>query len=274
MATYVIGDVQGCVKTLSLLLSEISFKPNVDKVIFAGDVVNRGPNSLATLRLIISLGDSAQMVLGNHDLYLLMCACGGRNIRTKDTFGDVISAKDADQILLWLAQQPLILNYENFTIVHAGLLPQWSISQALALGNNFSDALKSAWQISNLNAAKKLFIEIWDDEPNAWTNWLTEIEKLRVTVNAMTRIRSVTKKGKMNFFDKGEIADLSTGYFPWFEIPDRQSRHRQIICGHWSALGLMINDDVAHIDTGCVWGRKLTALQIPNRKIFQVDYCD
>lgn len=274
MTTFVIGDVQGCIRSLHTLLAKINFKLGVDKLIFAGDLVNRGNYSLETLRFIISLGSNARTVLGNHDLYMLSCACGGRQMRAKDTFAEVFSAKDSEELLLWCAHQPLIIQDQGFTIVHAGLLPQWTIAEALILGENFSNKLKSIWQTYDLSLAKQFFIDIWDNEPSVWSDNLSEIEKYRITVNAMTRIRAVNKKGKMNFSEKGEVADLSDGYYPWFEIASRQSQKSQIVCGHWSALGLMLSGDVSHIDTGCVWGRKLTALQIPERKVYQVSFCD
>lgn len=273
MTTYVIGDVQGCSKTLYSLLAEIEFQQEHDKLIFAGDLVNRGPHSLETLNFVMSLGKSACCVLGNHDLYMLMCACGGRDIRAKDTFADVLLSGKREHILNWLICQPLILQEENYTIVHAGLLPQWTVDYALNLGEKFSQKLKSIWDFNNLKVAKKFFSEIWDNAPNYWDINLSEIEKYRVTVNAMTRMRFLDRKARMDFSEKAGLAKTEN-LIPWFNYPNRQSQNQQIICGHWSAVGLKLTTDVALIDSGCVWGRKLTALRLPDRQIFQVSYCD
>jgi bis(5'-nucleosyl)-tetraphosphatase (symmetrical) len=270
MSTFVIGDVQGCFDTLQVLLSQIGYASDKDTLIFAGDMVNRGPKSLDTLRAIIALGSRARCVLGNHDLYLLMCACGGRPIRPKkDTFEDVLHAPDASAILLWLAQQPLMLQADGHVIVHAGLLPQWSIATAQSLADAFSSALKAVWNPSDLRHAKAFFESLWSDFPNQWRDNLSPTEKFRVTVNAMTRLRMLDTNGGMDFSQKTELDKAPAGYIPWFRAPNRQSQGTPLVCGHWSTLGLMIGVEVSHIDTGCVWGRQLTALRLPDRVYYQ-----
>jgi len=263
MATYAIGDSQGCVQALQRLLDEIRFDASRDRLWLVGDLVNRGPDSLATLRFVMALGDCAVVVLGNHDLHLLTVAEGLEKLRRDDTLEEVLAAPDREELLAWLRHRPLMHYEGEFAMVHAGLLPPWSISRALELAAEVETALRS-------ESYRSFLAKMYGNRPARWTEALTGYDRLRVVVNAMTRLRLCTADGTMEFDHKGQLKSLPEGYVPWFEAPNRRSQDTPIICGHWSALGLLARDNLVALDTGCLWGRRLTALRLEDRKIFQI----
>lgn len=264
MATYAIGDVQGCYDSLCRLLERCCFDPASDRIWLVGDLVNRGPRSLETLRLIKSLGPAALTVLGNHDLYLLMVAEGGAKFRAKDdTLQAIFDAPDAAELMLWLRQQPLCHTEDNFCMVHAGLLPQWTADKARALAREVEAALQGP-------DYAKFIRNLWGSEPAAWSDDLSGWPRLRAIVNAMTRMRFCTAAGVMEFKAKGKLANAPGGYLPWFDVPDRQSADSVLVTGHWSALGLKITPNLLALDSGCLWGGELSALRLEDRTLFQV----
>lgn len=265
MATYAIGDIQGCYDALRRLLDVCAFDPAHDRLWLVGDLVNRGPKSLKTLRYIKALGSAAQTVLGNHDLYLLMVAEGGAKFRGKDdTIQGILDAKDRDALLDWLRHQPLCYTEGEFCMVHAGLLPQWTAAQASALSREVEAALQG-------DAYREFVLNLWGSEPAGWSDELAGWERLRVIVNAMTRMRFCTPDGIMEFKTKGELVNAPPGHLPWFDAPNRQSVDSVLITGHWSALGLQVTPNRLALDSGCLWGGHLTALRLEDRQVFQVD---
>jgi bis(5'-nucleosyl)-tetraphosphatase (symmetrical) len=263
MATFAIGDVQGCYEEFRRLLDLIRFDRTKDKLWLVGDIVNRGPDSLLVLRYVKALDEAAVMVLGNHDLHLLMVAEGCGKMNRNDTLKDILAAPDRDELLCWLRRQPLLYANGNYVMVHAGLLPSWSIGLAAQLAKSVEDVLRGS-------RFRELCAHMYGNQPDHWDESLEGYERLRVVINAMTRMRVCTPDGKMNFAHKGSEKDIPPGYVAWFEAPDRASREATIICGHWSALGLKITDNVMALDTGCLWGGSLTAIRLEDRKVFQV----
>ena len=259
MATYAIGDVQGCGDELEALLSMLPFDAARDRLWFVGDLVNRGPKSLAALRRVHALGERAVVVLGNHDFHLLRLAEGHARNRADDTLDEVLAAPDAPRLLEWLRRRPLMHAEGGYAMVHAGLLPQWSIEQALALAREVEGALRGPRHREFLRA-------LYGAEPRAWRDALAGWDRLRVIVNAMARMRFCTPTGEMDVAATGR--DAPPGYRPWFEL--RPAREQPIICGHWSALGLKLTDKLAALDTGCVWGGSLSALRLEDRRLFQL----
>jgi bis(5'-nucleosyl)-tetraphosphatase (symmetrical) len=277
MATYVIGDVQGCFRALQRLLDQLRFDESDDRLWFVGDLVNRGPDSLATLRFVQALGDTAVSVLGNHDLHLLAVAEGFEKLKRDDTLEEVLTASDRDELLEWLRHRPLMhvqpdLRAEvpgmaasegGYTMVHAGLLPSWTVAQALELAAEVEAALRAA-------SYRSFLAGMYGNRPERWSDALTGLERLRVIVNAMTRLRLCTADGAMEFEHKGRPTHPPPGYMPWFEVPGRRSADTTIVFGHWSALGLVQQPNVFGLDTGCLWGRRLSALRLDDRRVFQV----
>ena len=264
MATYAIGDIQGCFASLSRLLEHCAFDPAQDKLWLVGDLVNRGPRSLETLRFVRNLGSAAITVLGNHDLTLLMAAEGFGKRGKGDTFDELLAAPDRDELLHWLRHQPLCHVEWGYCLVHAGLLPQWTVSRARELAAEVESALAGPdW--------REFMANMWGSEPASWQDELEAWPRLRVIVNAMTRMRFCSPEGVMDFRIKGEVAKAPEGYIPWFEVPGRRSAESVLITGHWSALGLKIMPNLLAIDSGCLWGGALTAIRLEDRAIFQVD---
>ena len=265
MSTYAIGDIQGCHQSFLNLLTHCGFDPARDRLWLVGDLVNRGPHSLATLRFVKSLGDAAITVLGNHDLYLLMIAEGVEKRRGKDdTLDEILAAPDRDELLAWLRRQPLCHIEDNYCLVHAGLLPQWTAAQARALASEVEDLLQG-------DRYHETLAHMWGSEPAQWSDDLTGWDRMRVIVNAMTRMRFCSPQGAMEFQTKGEVADAPAGYLPWFEVPGRKSAGTVLVTGHWSALGLRVEPNLLALDSGCLWGRHLTAVRLEDRQVFQVD---
>ncbi|SEL59458.1 symmetrical bis(5'-nucleosyl)-tetraphosphatase [Nitrosovibrio tenuis] len=263
MATFAIGDLQGCYSEFRQLLELICFDRTKDRLWLVGDIVNRGPDSLSTLRFVKELGKAAVMVLGNHDLHLLMVAEGCARMHRNDTLEDILAAPDRSELLDWLRHRKLLHVDGNYVMVHAGLLPSWSVEKASTLAEAVENALRS-------KHFSKLCLHMYGNQPDRWDERLEGYERLRVVINAMTRMRVCTPDGKMDFTHKGLVKDTPSGYMPWFEIPNRASREATIICGHWSALGLRIQPNLIALDTGCLWGGCLTAVRLKDRKVFQV----
>lgn len=268
MATYAIGDVQGCFDELTALIKNIAFDPGSDHLWFVGDLVNRGPKSLETLRWIKALGDTAVTVLGNHDLHLLAAYAGVKPISETNGLHSVLQADDAEDLIDWLRYRPLI-HYDSdldVAMVHAGLFPQWEIKEALSLARETEAVLRST-------RYKDFLCNMYGNQPNRWRKTLGGWERLRVITNGFTRIRYCDEKGVMSFSDKGAPGTQSSGMHPWFEISSRKSKDTTILFGHWSALGFHIGHNVIAIDTGCLWGGALTAVKIdnPEKTTFKVE---
>ena len=264
MATYAIGDVQGCYDPLMRLLERAGYDERRDVLWFVGDLVNRGPQSLQTLRFVSNLGGRAVTVLGNHDLALLVIAEGMKQPHAGDTFGEILAAPDREELLAWLRRRPLMHAAQGYAMVHAGLLPQWSVAQALALARDVERELSGA-------GYRDFLRRMYGNQPVLWREDLAGYERLRIVVNAMTRMRLVTAGGAMEFSHKLGLAGLPPGYLPWYDAPGRASRGTPILFGHWAALGLLLRDDVVGLDSGCVWGRSLSALRLEDRRLFQCE---
>ncbi len=258
MATYAIGDIQGCFDALQQLLEQIRFDPDNDQLWFTGDLVNRGPKSLETLRFVKQLGEQAITVLGNHDLHLLAIDAGYSKLhKGSDTLVPVLTAPDKGELLEWLRYRPL-LHFDaglNTAMLHAGLPPQWDISQAQQHANEIETVLRG-------NKWRSFFKHMYGNQPNRWSEELQSRDRLRFIVNCFTRLRYCTTNGKIDFREKGKPGTQPPGLLPWFEIPSRKSQDTRIIFGHWSTLGLCQTDNICAIDTGCLWGGSLTAVQL------------
>jgi len=259
MATFAIGDVQGCADELCELLLRANFDASRDRAWFVGDLVNRGPKSLDVLRLVRDLGDAATVVLGNHDFHLLRLAEGLGGPRAGDTLQAVLDAPDAGALLEWLRHRPLMHVAHGYAMVHAGLLPQWSIDRAHALAHEVEAELRGA-------AHRDFLRHLYGSEPRAWRDELRGIDRQRVIVNAMARLRFCTPQGEIDLDATGDRAPL--GYRPWFEL--RPAGEMPIVCGHWSVLGLKLTPQLIALDSGCVWGGRLSALRLEDRTLFQV----
>jgi len=258
MATYAIGDVQGCFDELQALLAKCQFAKR-DRLWFVGDLVNRGPKSLDVLRFVRDLGAGAVVVLGNHDLHLVTQHEGFERKRKDDTFDDVLEAKDAGELVGWLRTRPMMHAADGYAMVHAGLLPQWSIEKALALGKEVETALAA-------DDYRQFLKQMYGSKPEEWSDSLTGWDRLRVIVNSMTRMRFCTRQGRMEFHAKG--AKPQAGYLPWYET--RPAKETPIVFGHWSQLGLRLDPRISCLDSGCVWGGSLSALRLEDRVLYQV----
>jgi bis(5'-nucleosyl)-tetraphosphatase (symmetrical) len=255
---YAIGDVQGCDEELRALLKSIGFSADRDRLWFVGDLVNRGPDSLGTLRLVHSLRDNAIVVLGNHDLHLLARAQGLARRRKSDTLDEVLAASDRDRLLDWLISRPLAYAEGEDLMVHAGLVPQWSVPLTLRLAAEVAHALT--------HAPRKLFEHMYGNEPGSWDENLAGYERLRFTINVLTRLRVCTADGRIDVGIKGEPPPPPAALRPWFEHRERKSKDARVIFGHWSALGLVQRSGVVGLDTGCVWGGALTAFDLDRER--------
>jgi bis(5'-nucleosyl)-tetraphosphatase (symmetrical) len=257
MALYAIGDVQGCDAELGALLGAIRFSADRDRLWFVGDLVNRGPDSLAVLRRIRALGDAASVTLGNLDLHLLAVAFGSARTRSDDTLDETLAAPDRDALLEWLAGRPLFHEDPalNVCMFHAGLAPQWDLTLARQCAREFEHALR--------RDPEKLFDPLYGDRPDRWEDALEGEQRLRFIVNCFTRLRYVDREGRLVLRVKGSPKKSETKLLiPWFEAPAARWRGPRMIFGHWSTLGFFSNADVTGLDTGCVWGGTLTALQL------------
>lgn len=265
MTTYAIGDVQGCFHAFNDLLGAIAFDRSKDRLWLVGDIVNRGAGSLEMLRWCFANRDVVQIVLGNHDLHALVVANGVVRLKKHDTLAPLLAAPDADELLDWLRHQPLMVRENDMVMVHAGLLPGWTVEQALEYASEVETALQAEDYIAFLE-------QMYGNEPSAWDDALTGYDRLRVITNAMTRLRICDVAGDMEFAFKGELDTIPEGFMPWFDVPDRQNQDHTIIFGHWSALGLQHRNNVHALDTGCLWGGHLTALNLETKAVTQVPY--
>ena len=263
MATYAVGDIQGCYHELEQMLGLIQFDNEKDRLWLVGDLVNRGADSLAVLRLVKSMGDAAITVLGNHDLHLLAVAAGVAELHHSDTLDEILAAPDRDELLAWLRRQRMLHVQDNFVLLHAGLLPGWTVQQAQSVAHEVEQALRGDDYIPFLE-------KMYGNTPHHWDDALTGYNRLRVITNALTRMRICTAQGEMQFKFKGEAGDVPEGYLPWFDVPQRASAEATVVFGHWSALGLLVKPNVIALDTGCLWGGDLTAIRLEDRKLFQV----
>jgi bis(5'-nucleosyl)-tetraphosphatase (symmetrical) len=256
MARWAIGDLQGCCDELEELLARIHFSPDRDRIWFVGDLVNRGPQSLKTLRLVRALGANALCVLGNHDLHLLAVALVGAKLRKSDTLSDVLTAPDREPLIEWLLHCPLAHYEPHFgdLLVHAGVVPQWSAVLTMELAQEVELALR--------RDARGLLAAMYGDEPDHWQQRLLGMDRLRFTVNVLTRMRFLHTDGRIDLKQKGKPESAHKHLIPWFKAPNRETGNLRIIFGHWSALGLHREHNILGLDTGCVWGGSLTAANL------------
>lgn len=264
MTTFAIGDLQGCCPKLTELLERIQTVCPDPKLIFVGDLVNRGPKSLATLREVRALGKSANAVLGNHDLHLLAVANGIRKAHRSDTLDDILAAPDRDELLDWVRNLPLALYEDGHLLVHAGVLPQWTTEKTLALAHEVETALRGPGWVDFLK-------EMYGNQPSKWDDSLTGSDRLRCIINALTRIRFCTEDGTMDLTASKGVETELPGYMPWFDVPGRKTEDVTVVFGHWSTLGLTMRPNLISLDTGCLWGGKLTAVSLGDRRVIQVD---
>jgi bis(5'-nucleosyl)-tetraphosphatase (symmetrical) len=253
---YAVGDVQGCAPSLKALVKKLPKKSNL---IFLGDLVNRGPDSLGALRQLKSLQESgrAECILGNHDLHLLAIDAGLRNTKGLDTVDAILKAPDRKELIHWMRNRPMALSNGKVLTVHAGVLPQWDLQQTIECAQEVEKALRS-------KSYKEFLANMYGNTPNKWSNSLKGYERLRLITNALTRMRFCTPSGQMEFESKEGLENGPKGYIPWFNVPKRKTTDTLIYFGHWSTLGLLRRSNVIGLDTGCVWGGKLTALEIAN----------
>ncbi len=261
MATYVIGDVQGCFGSLMALLETLRFSPVHDRLWFTGDLVNRGPRSLETLRFVRDLGDRAVTVLGNHDLHLLGVAYGSRRLRAGDTLTDVLEAPDRDDLIAWLRHRPLLHRDADHavTMVHAGLPPQWTLGAAQICAAAVESELRGA-------GIKDLMRQMSGSQCDSWSASLPCAEQLGYTVNCLTRMRYCDAAGRLELREKGPPESQSAPWLPWFAVPGRLHTSETLVFGHWASLGVCNEPGVHALDTGCVWGGALTALCLETRE--------
>lgn len=260
MSTYVLGDLHGCHTELVHLMESLSFTPERDQLWLVGDLVNRGPDSLACLREVMALGNSARCVLGNHDLHLLVAARGGGKLGKNDTLDGVLSAVDREALLDWLMQQPLALASGNTLMVHAGILPDWHLVDALHFSDEVTAALGS-------ESGGMVLRHLYGNQPDRWDPQLEGMERLRCLVNVMTRMRFINAQGRLDFTANKTIDSAPVGYAPWFQFPRADEAH--LVFGHWAALqghAPQAASDVDALDTGCAWGGALTALELDTGK--------
>lgn len=255
MSCYWVGDIQGCDEPLGRLLEMIDFSPSRDRLVVLGDLINRGPSSLAVLRRLMALGGSVQCVLGNHDLHGLAVASGIRRSGSTDTLDEVLQASDRAACLAWLRQQALALWSDGVLSVHAGVLPSWSVTQTLALAHEVEMVLQGPDWLDFLG-------QMYGNTPAAWHDDLQGVERLRVVVNALTRLRFCSPCGEMEFDTKEGAASAPTGFMPWFEVPGRRTAGITVAFGHWSTLKQPARSDVWALDSGCVWGGCLSAMRL------------
>jgi len=262
MALYAIGDLQGCYKEFRALLKQFAFDPVRDSLFLVGDLVNRGPDSLSVLRWVYAHREAVRIVLGNHDLRLLAAHAGLVKLKDKDTLAPVLAAQDAGPLLGWLRRQPLARRHGAYLFVHAGVLPAWTPDDVLALAAEVSGHLAGEHHTKLLAALHGTAPPFWRDDLQGW-------DRLKVIVHVLTRLRMLGDEGRLDADYSGLLVNAPSHLHPWFDAPERCNRHVKVVCGHWSALGLLARDDVIALDTGCVWGGMLTAVRLDDGKIFQ-----
>jgi bis(5'-nucleosyl)-tetraphosphatase (symmetrical) len=259
MAIYAIGDIQGCYDEFEVLLAQLRFDPARDRLWITGDLVNRGPRSLDVLRRVKGLGSTAITVLGNHDLHLLAATLApGEPLKPDDTLGEIFEAPDRDELLTWLRSLPMLHHDAalGYTMIHAGLPPQWDLATAQSCAAELEQTLRDDAR------SLRLFTHMYGDRPNCWSEDLHGLERLRFITNCLTRLRFCRTDGSLELKFKGKVESAPAGVVPWFRAPQRRSRDLRIVCGHWSALGYHDDDGVLSIDAGCVWGGKLCAVRL------------
>lgn len=270
MKTYAIGDLQGCAHEAQVLLNRIADQADGPaRILFVGDLINRGPDSLAALRRVAALwketGGQVDALLGNHDLHLLAVACGAQQRSRSDTLDAILAAPDRDALIDWLRQRPMAIMAEGHLLVHAGVLPQWDAAQTMALAAEVEAALRGPDWAGFLG-------QMYGNTPDRWDDSLRGVERLRCIVNALTRMRLCSADGVMDFKEKESAqAPAGSNLLPWFEVPGRRAAGQPIVFGHWSARGLVLRADVIGLDSGCVWGGKLTAFCLNDRSVLEVD---
>jgi bis(5'-nucleosyl)-tetraphosphatase (symmetrical) len=252
---YLVGDLQGCADAFERLLAAIDFSASRDRIYVLGDLVNRGPASLATLRRLRGLGDAATCVLGNHDWHLLAVAAGVRPRHRTDTLDDILDAPDRGAWLEWVRQRRMAVFEHGWLMLHAGVVPQWDPAAVLDLAGALETALRE-------RPARVFLAAMFGNEPARWSDSLTGDERLRFTLNVLTRARFVAADGTLEFTTKDGAGAAPPGFHPWFDAPGRRTAGVPIAFGHWSTLGLVEREDLLGLDTGCVWGGKLTAVRI------------
>ena len=263
MATYAVGDIQGCYLEFRSLLDAIGFNAKRDRLWLVGDLVNRGPGSLDTLRYVRGLGDAAITVLGNHDFHLLRLAAGYGTAHQSDTLAAVLEAPDRDELIDWLGQQKLAHREGRWLMIHAGLVPQWTGDRTIELAREIEAVLRSD--------ERAVFLErLYGDKPDGWDDSLQGFDRWRVIVNALARLRFCTDDGRMEFREKRGAAFAPPGYKAWFEHAHRKTSDHIVISGHWSTQQLMLTPSVWMLDSGCLWGGALTAVRLEDRRVFQV----
>jgi bis(5'-nucleosyl)-tetraphosphatase (symmetrical) len=256
MANYLIGDIQGCNLTLGKLLQTIDFSPSTDTIYLLGDLINRGPDNVGVLRRLMALGSSAKSILGNHDLHFLSVEKGIKSPKKGDTIQDILNAHDRADLTLWLRQQPLALVASDYLLVHAGVHPMWSTEQTLEFAREVHDILIAP-------DYEEFLIQMYGNEPSTWSDDLAGMDRLRLIVNVLTRMRFCSPEGQLNFNAKSSLTQGPEGFLPWFEIRGRKTEQQHIGFGHWSTAGGTEKNHVVCLDTGCVWGKGLSALKLP-----------
>lgn len=265
MATYIVGDIQGCFDELQRLLEQVSFSAKKDQLWLAGDLVARGPKSLETLRFVKSLGTSATVVLGNHDLHLLAVAHGIKKVKDKDKTAPIFTAPDKEDLLAWLAQQPLMAEHDEFVMCHAGISPQWNLKTARKCAREVERIIQSEelpWLLKNM----------YSNQPDSWDDSLQGLDRYRYIINAFTRMRFCFPDGRLDMDCKLPPQQVSGNeLIPWFDVPQRVHLNKTVLFGHWAALQGHVDEEIIGLDTGCVWGGSLTMISWDDKKIFTQD---
>jgi bis(5'-nucleosyl)-tetraphosphatase (symmetrical) len=269
MTTYAIGDIQGCYDPLRRLLDKINFDPIEDQLWFAGDLINRGPKSLETLRFVISLGDSARSVLGNHECHFLAIARGHKTPHRSDTLNAILNAHDASELIQWVRSQPFF--YEDselgYSMVHAGIPPQWTLDNT----RQYAKELETLIQSDEIDS---FLASMYGNQPDVWDNSLSGNTRLRFIINCFTRLRFCDEHGRLDLNEKGNIGTQAKHLMPWFEAPNRKTINDKILFGHWSTLGLHHKNDTTCLDSGCLWGGALSAMKLDGSKQVISESCD
>lgn len=262
MPVYAVGDIQGCLEPLKRLLEQVNFDPAQDRLWSTGDIVNRGPQSLETLRYLYSLGSAFHMVLGNHDLHLLAVAHNSDNLKPKDTLQEILDAPDCPQLLDWLQRQPLLIRDHGYCLVHAGIPPQWDLDTAQNLASEVETALRG-------DGAQRYFDAMYGNDPDIWSDRLKGPERLRVITNYLTRMRFCSPEGRLNLIDKMAPDKAPAGFAPWFDHKVRLTSADKILFGHWASLeGRDCGSNIFPLDTGCVWGGQLRLMRLSDQRYF------
>lgn len=286
MSIYVIGDVQGCYHELQQLIDKIAFDPAADKLWFTGDLVNRGSGSLQTLRFVKSLGESAVTVLGNHDIHLLALYCGVRPTGKDPTLEPILNAEDADELICWLAHQPMLHRDEKHLMVHAGLHRDWSVNFAASLAKEIETELRKVSatkppgevlgeapgepQTCSRESLYPVIKSLYGPTTGTWAQNEATTDRLRYAVNCFTRMRFCESNGTPDFKHSGPPGSQPQSLVPWFELQNESQKSYTCLTGHWAAMGLKFHDNLCALDTGCVWGNDLTAMRLSDKQLTQV----